>query len=166
MELSTYSISSTQRAEFEELAQKCKLESGYKWLSSSEIPSAIPEPLRSKMPSALLMWERTSSGCVYLVCNGMRLDKKDNALDQEPFGIVVHSSGASTSGIFIHHGDWRNRTTPITPGVRLVLDSTSLGNYFPLGEVPSGSSGPLSDLSETSHEGAFRTMLQILTSSA
>jgi hypothetical protein len=114
------------------------------------------------MTSALLMWERTSSGSIYLVCNGIRHDVKDNALDQEPFGIVVHSSGASPSGIFIHHGDWRRRTTPITPAVSQVLDSTSLGNYFPLGETPSGSSGPLADLSDTSHEGAFKTMLQKL----
>jgi hypothetical protein len=101
MQFSIYSITSTQRAEFEELAKKRKLESGYAWLSSSEIPSAIPASLRSKMISALLMWERTSSGCMYLVCNGIRLDEKDNALDQEPFGVVVHSSGASPTGILV-----------------------------------------------------------------
>jgi len=165
MQFSIYSITSTQQAEFEELANKRKLESGYAWLSSSEIPSAIPASLRSKMTSTLLMWERTSSGCMYLVCNGIRLDEKDNALDQEPFGVVVHSSGASPTGIFIHHGDWRNRTIPITPEVKQVLESTSLGNYFPLREVPSGPSGPLSDLSKTSHEGAFRTTVQKLTRS-
>ena len=120
MQSSIYSITSTQRAEFEELAKKRKLESGYVWLSSSEIPSAISASLRSKMTSALLIWEHTSSGCLYLVCNGTRLDEKDNALDQEPFGVVVHSSGANPSGIFIHHGDWRNRTTPITPEVKLM----------------------------------------------
>ena len=163
MEFSTHSISSTQRAEFEEIAKERELESGYKWLSSSEIPSAIPVSLRSKMTSALLMWERTSSGSVYLVCNGIRRDEKDNALDQEPFGIVVHSSGASRSGTFIHHGAWDDRTIDITPEVTQVLESTSIGNYFPLGEAPSGSSGPLSDLSGTSHEGAFRTVLKQLT---
>ena len=165
MEFSTHSISSTQRAEFEEIANERELESGYKWLSSSEIPSAIPVSLRSKMTSALLMWQRTSSGAVYLVCNGIRRDDKDNALDQEPFGIAVHSSGASPSGIFIHHGDWHDRTTPITLEVVQVIDSTSLGNYFPLGGVPAGSSGPLSDLEETSHEGAFRTVLKQLARS-
>ncbi len=166
MEFSTYSISSSQCSEFDEIAQECKLESGYKYLASSEIPSAIPESLRLKMVSALLMWERTTSGCVYLVCNGIRLDKKANALDQEPFGIVVRSTGPSTSGFFIHHGTWLHRTIDISPEVRQILDSTSVGNYFPLGEVPSAPSGPLSDLSETSHEGAFRETLRILMSSA
>jgi hypothetical protein len=165
MKISTYSISSSQGAEFEELSKKCKLEAGYKWLSSTEIPSAIPDSLRSKMQSALLMWERTTSGSIYLVCNGIRLDKPFNELDQEPFGIVVNSSGASTYGLFIHHGNWNNRTIPITPEVRQVLDSTSLGNYFPLGEVSSNSSGALSELRRTSHEGAFKAVLQILTSS-
>lgn len=165
MDFSTYSISSNQREELEKLVKDCLLESGYKWLSSSEIPSAIPLSLREKMPSALLMWEHTTSGCMYLVCNGIRLDERANAFDQEPFGIVIHSTGASTSGIFIHHGNWNNRSVPITPEAQLVLQSTSLGNYFPLDEVPANSSGSLSDLKKTSHEGAFNAMLKILMNS-
>lgn len=102
---------------------------------------------------------------MYLVCNGIRRDDNDNALDQELFGIVVHSSGASHRGIFIHHGNWCDRTTRITREVLRVLDSTSLGNYFPLGGAPAASSGPLSDLTQTSHEGAFRTVLQQLARS-
>ena len=165
MEYSTLSISSTQREEFEKLAKERELESGYKWLSTTELPSAIPVSLRSKLTSALLMWDRTSSGSVYLLCNGIRLDSKVNQLDQEPFGILVHSSGASHSGTFIHHGAWDGRTVDITPEVTQVLQSTSLGNYFPLGEVPSDSSGPLSDLSGTSHEGAFNSVVKALARS-
>jgi hypothetical protein len=111
------------------------------------------------------MWERTSSSSIFLIFNGIRLDQKDNALDQEPFGIVINSTGASTYGIFIHHGDWPNRTTPITSEVQKILESTSLGNYFPLNEVPQSSSGSLTDLQNTSHERAFnKTIDRLLVS--
>ena len=164
MEFSTFSLSSSHIEEFEQIAKECNATSGYKWLPSSRIPSAIPESLRKQMTSALLMWEPTSSGSVYLVVNGIRHDQKDNALDQEPFGIVVNATGASAYGIFAHHGNWPNRTTPITPEVQKILESTSLGNYFPLDEVPQSSSGPLTDLKNTSHEGAFRTIVNKLVS--
>ena len=164
MKFSIYPIRSSDIQEFEQVAKRCNSTSGYKWLSSSQIPSAIPESLReTNAYSALLMWERTSSGSVYLVFNGIRLDEKDNALDQEPFGIAVNSTGVNTNGIFIHHGDWHNRTTPITPEVQKILNSTSLGNYFPLGEVPQCSSGSLSDLRNTSHDRAFKNIMDKLS---
>ena len=159
MKLSVLSLTSSQQAEFEELSRNLGMESGYRWLSSSELPSTIPPTLRPKLSSALLMWERTSSDCTQIVCNGIRLEPKDNALDQEPFGVVVYSSGASTGGVFIHHGGWKGRTTPITSEVSQILASSSLGNYFPLGEVPSAGPGPLSDLSQTSHKDAFNAMI-------
>ena len=115
MKVTTLSLSSSQLEEFEQIAKQYTSTSGFKWLSSSEIPTAIPKSLRNKLKSAMLMWERTSSSSVFLVFNNMRFDQKDNSLDQQPFGIVVNSSGASTYGIFIDHGNWQNRTTPITP---------------------------------------------------
>ncbi|OGQ44919.1 MAG: hypothetical protein A2W63_04730 [Deltaproteobacteria bacterium RIFCSPLOWO2_02_44_9] len=163
MKVTTLSLSSSQLEEFEQIAKQYTSTSGFKWLSSSEIPTAIPKSLRNKLKSAMLMWERTSSSSVFLVFNNMRFDQKDNSLDQQPFGIVVNSSGASTYGIFIDHGNWQNRTTPITPEVLNILESTSLGNYFPLyEEVSKNSSGSLSDLKNTSHEGAFKEMINRL----
>ena len=155
MKFSTRSITSTQCLEFEQLAGSLHTTAGYRWLSRDSIPSAVPWTLRRKMPKALLMWERTSSGDTYLVCNGLRVDPKTNAIDQEPFGLVVRQSGASTGGMFIHHGAWRGRTTTLTPRLRAALESTSFGEFFPLAGVPSASSGPLSSLSHTPHSGAF-----------
>ncbi len=159
MNVSTRSITSTQRAEFEELARGPHTTAGYRWISRDQLPSAVPQTLRRKMPRALLMWERKASGDTYLVCNGLRVDPKVDAVDQEPFGLVVHSSGANTGGVFIHHGGWRGRTTPLTPELRTALESTCLADYFPLAGAPSTSSGPLSDLSRTQHAGAFAATL-------
>lgn len=159
-------ISTTQQAEFENLAANFKIKAGYKWLQPNAMPSAIPDSLRNKMTSALLMWEQTSSGAIYIICNGVRIDNKDNALDQEPFGIVVHSSGSASWGLFLHHGNWKNRTIKITSEITQILESTSLDKYFPLGEVPVSSSGPLNDLKNTSHAGAFRTVIKNIISSS
>lgn len=161
MKFSIHSITSTQQQEFEDLAAVFAGASGYCWLRQDEIPTAIPKSLRNKLQSALLMVEKTKSGCIHIVCNGLRPDPKVNEIDQEPFGIVVYSSGASTSGMFIHHGDWEERSIEITPELRHILESTSLQEYFPLGEVTSGSSGPLSDLSRTSHARAFKAIVAV-----
>jgi hypothetical protein len=163
MKFTTFSLSSSQLDEFEQIAKRYNSTSGFKWLPSSEIPKAIPEPLRNKLKSAMLMWERTSSSSVFLVFNNIRFDQKDNSLDQQPFGIVVNSSGASTYGIFIDHGNWQNRSIPITPEVISILESTSLGNYFPFREeVSQNSSGSLTDLKNTSHGSAFKEMISEL----
>ncbi len=106
------------------------------------------------------MWEQSTSGTIYLVLNGVRLDAKDNALDEEPFGIAVSSTGADTSGVFIHHGDWQGRTIPLSTTHSGLLASTSLGQYFPLSRVPNSSSGPITALAKTSHEGAFNRMMK------
>jgi hypothetical protein len=160
--LSPHGITAEQRAEFEALADELREPSGYRWLTPFEIPSAIPEKLRQSLTSALLMWEHTSTGAVFIVCNGIRLDSGPQELDQEPMGIAVHSSGASDTVLFLHHGAWAGRTVPITPEVRIVLASTSMGNFFPLGEVPSPSGGRLAELARTSHEGAFRSLVEHL----
>ena len=159
MKFSILSLTSTHQSEFETLSRSLDSSAGYRWLSKNDIPSRVPVSLRAKMPAALMMWERTSSGCTVIVCNGIRLDRPARALDQEPFGVAVYSSGASTAGVFVHHGSWRGRTTRITPEIQTILGSTVLANYFPLGGAPSKSSGPLSDLSGTPHEGAFRAVM-------
>jgi hypothetical protein len=156
---SPLSITAEQQAEFEALVDSFHRPAGFRWLDPSNIPSAVPESLRAKFVSGLLIWEQNSSGCTYIVCNGVRLDGRANALDQEPFALAVRPSGASTAVMFCHHGDWTNRTIEIAQETRAVLESTSLGNYFPLGEVPAMSSGPLSALAGTSHEGAFKRSL-------
>ena len=111
------------------------------------------------------MWEHTSSGAVYLVCNGIRPCTKHNALDQEPFGIVVHSTGSSERGIFVHHGNSKKRTVDLPVAVKNIFESTSFDKYYPLAEIPKSSSGILDELKNTSHEGAFRKVISTITRS-
>jgi hypothetical protein len=164
MKTSVLSLTSTQKSEFEKLANIFPYGSGYIKLPHEKLPTAIPKSLRKKMPIAVLMFEKTTDAHTYIVCNGIRHDKKANALDQEPFGVVVYSTGSSPSGVFIHHGKWARRSVPITPELQGNLTSTGLGDYFPLTDIPSASSGPISDLKRTSQEGAFKTMMAEITS--
>jgi hypothetical protein len=108
----------TQRAELERLTSNRAYSAGYCWLAKDQLPAAVPASLQSKLVSALLIWERTASGNTALICNGIRLDAKADALDQEPFGLMIYPSGASTGGIIAHHGDWPGRTIPLTSEVR------------------------------------------------
>lgn len=153
-------LSSDDQAEFEQIAKQLGTESGYRQLSTGDLPRAIPEGLRSKLTGAVMMWDKSTGGSVYLVVNGVRLDPGDHALDQEPFGVAVRPSGVDTSGVLIHHGDWDDRTVPLSTAHGNLLASTYLGQYFPFGDPPPSSSGPLSELTRTSHEGAFNRMMQ------
>lgn len=164
MKTSVLSLTSTQKSEFEGIANNFPYGAGYIRLTQDKLPSAIPESLRNKMPLAILMFEKTTDGRTYIVCNGIRYDEKTNALDQEPFGVAVYSTGSSPEGVFIHHGTWRRRSIPITQDIKGVLTSTGLGDYFPLTDIPTVSSGQLSELRKTSQEGAFNIMMNEITS--
>jgi len=50
--------------------------------------TCIEESLRKKMPLAVLMFEKTKDSNTYIVGNGIRHDKKANALDQEPYRAI------------------------------------------------------------------------------
>ncbi len=161
-------LTSTDLIEVEELAKDFwgTDEGGYRRVSKNEIPNIIPETLRKKLYGAMIMGQQTTDGKVCLVVNCIRPDWNDNAIDQNPFGIIVYTSGASTQGVYIQHGNWHERSIPLTAELKRIITSTSLGDYYPLKNEPHNSSGPLSDLSRTSHEGAFNTIINYLVTGA
>jgi len=138
--------------------------SGFIKTYRDHLPTVVPESLKQKIEVAMVMYDKTTAGNTFLVCNGVRFDEKASALDQEPFGVAVYSSGSSPNGYFIHHGEWTGRSVNITSEVGDILTSTGLVKYFPLADIPSQTSGPLSELRETSHEAAFKIMLSEIVS--
>ena len=72
----------------------------------------------------------TSTGGTYLVTSTLRVDTKDQAIDQEPFGLIVHSTGASPMGMFLHHGDWEGRTEYPPQRFRDEVSESGIGDYF------------------------------------
>ena len=95
------------------------------------------------------------------MCNAVRVDEKVGMLDHEPFAVSVLSSGASTGGIFVHHGDWEGRSEAAPTGFWDKVEESGIGDYF-LANPPSNSTGgALGDL-PTSHQNAFYRSVELL----
>jgi len=61
---------------------------------------------------------------------------------------------ASSSGVFVHHGEWQGRTQPAPPGFWEEVEHYGIGDYF-FARPPAGQpSGSLDEL-PAQHTGAF-----------
>ena len=92
----------------------------------------------------------TGSGATVALYNAYRVDTKAHALDQEPFVVVVHASGTSTAGHFIHHGDWEGRTTPFEIPGDLRGEVTAVTGVIGFGSAEVGDGATNQDLSSRS----------------
>ena len=135
-------LSPDQRAELESYAAASS--SGWYLTSQDSLPKAFAQSLRDKVDSALLIVSGTSSATTYLVFDALRVDKKAGLIDQEPFAVAVTGSGASSGGVFVHHGSWVSRSFAPPDGFWQIVQSSGVGNYFLAN--PGKTSGSLEDL--------------------
>ena len=105
-------------------------------MAGSELPSVFPSAYRAKMDSALAIGVPTSTGGTYLVFSARRIDRPAGAIDIDPFGLIVHSTGPSASGVYLHHGGWEGRTQLLPPFWQEVSRS-GVGSYY-LSQAPGG----------------------------
>ena len=140
----------------------------YKVLRKDEIPSCFSSILKQKCDHAVVMVSDVSTAkdfgapaaATVVVCNAQRVDPKEKAIDQEPFGIAVIGDEPAPSGLLLHHGDWNGRTVSDLPeGFWKYVESSGVGDYFPFQKFPGGACGPLDDLRKTSHGMAFREVV-------
>jgi len=151
---SWFTLSTTQCKEIETIGMR----SGWKRLSQESLPSILPSDLRKKVDTAVMIAAPTSTGGTYLVYNNLRVDHKAGAIDQHPFALIVHSTGPSASGMLIHHGKWKERTTNPPKAFWDHVNESGVGNYF-YTNPPSGlSSGTLDQLPEN-HREAFEHII-------
>src|SRR5260370_9172215 len=73
------------------------------------IPSQLPQYFSSDLLSKVDGGVMVHSGSVFMI-NLYRVDGK--VIDHHPFGFVVVTAGALSSGGYIQHGDWIGRTMP------------------------------------------------------
>lgn len=148
------SLTSGQR---EELSELCRA-SCWRVIPQIELPKVFPERLRAKIDSALLITAETSTGGTYQVVSALRVDSKDRQVDVEPFGLIVHSSGASPYGVFLHHGDWEGRSEPPPEDFWDDVLANGVGDYF-YARPPAGrNEGTLREL-PIRHRGAFEAVV-------
>ncbi len=101
----------------------------------------------------------TSSGGDYLIYSAHRVDRK--YIDIHPFGLIYHQTGPGPVGVFIDHGQWDGRTTPVPFDFAAHVVNIGTGSYF-MTHPPSGlRSGPLDQLPKE-HRGAFQTVTRWL----
>lgn len=145
---------SEQQAEFGRLAQT----PGWRIVSQSELPKVFPEVFRAEIDSALIIAAPTPTGGTYLVMSAVRVDLKAQALDQEPFGLIVHSTGAGSSGTFLHHGSWEGRTTQAPPQFWDEVSRSGIGDYFFAKPLSGLREGKLEQLSQ-GYRNAFEAVI-------
>lgn len=161
MEESWITLSPDERADLDRFLSG----PGWQVVSQSVLPVVFPGPLRDKVDSALVVNEPTSTGGRYLVVSALRPDPSDDAIDIEPFGLIVHSTGASSSGVFLHHGEWEGRSQSAPPDFWQGVQQHGVGDYF-LTKPPSGlMTGSLAE-SPLEHRGAFDAVVGALRNRA
>lgn len=124
-----------------------------------ELPTVFPNAFRAKIDSAVVMSAPTSTGGTYLAYSANRVDYKDRRIDIEPFGLIVHSSGPSSSGVFLHHGDWEGRTEPPPAEFWNVVADSGIGDYFHSNPPEGLREGTLDHLPR-GHRGAFDAVIR------
>lgn len=148
-------VTPEQQSELDHLSLPCP---GWRLLPGSELPSVFPDTFRKKIPSALLIGQQTSTGGTYLVVSANRVDLPASAIDIEPFGLIVHSSGPSPSGVFVHHGTWEGRTQYPPAAFWGEVSTSGIGEYFKALPPENLSEGALDQL-QKGHRKAFDAVI-------
>ena len=127
---------------------------GWRIVAQNDLPSVFPEDLKQKIGSAVVITAPTSTGGTYLAFSANRIDTKAKAIDIEPFGLIVSSTGVGSWGVFLHHGDWDSRTEIPPATFWDAVPQSGIGNYF-LSNPPTGrQKGSLGEL-PVGHRNAF-----------
>lgn len=121
---------------------------GWRLIPGHEAPSFLPQKLRVRTVELLSVAVPTSTGGIAVMFNLRRPDLKPREIDQQPFLVVVDSTGCRTAGVFIDHGDWEGRSSSFQLPQSFVGEVTSSGiaNYFRSQPPQASTRGPIGTL--------------------
>jgi hypothetical protein len=137
----------------------------YRIIRPSELPNIIPQALKAKADSVLVMASGMidGEGTAFWVANINRVDFKATAIDQQPFALAFVGGHAAGSACMTQHGDWPGRTTEPPIEFWNQIRASGLGHCFSFPELPLESSGQLSTLTLSSHKSAFEVSRNQIT---
>ena len=127
--------SSTQIDELSDLIAKGN---GFFHIGASEIPSIIPERLRKKWDSAVVVVPRSTEAGGAIAIIGHRIDKKAKMMDHDPFLMRVPTG----NGVLMHHALFAKRSVPL-PSDTSSLSTESYFKNSPTFGLSSGSTNQL-----------------------
>jgi hypothetical protein len=153
-----FNVQNEDRAKWEEICPAGE----YRILPSNVLSGVLPGALIDQYSSVFIMASGTESGNVYYMANGNRVDFPDNAVDQMPFGLAFVGDNAIASGCIIQHGDWGNRTIHPNNEFWQQVNASGISTFYPLSELPTESSGKITNLKIESQEDAFRNIVDAL----
>jgi hypothetical protein len=159
VKFSWVSIDDESRSEWEKL---CPI-GEYRVIQAEDVPPIVPAPLVEKGHSFLVMASGSPTGTAIYMVNTNRLDTKDRAIDQEPFGLAFVGNNPVYSGCFIHHGTWEGRTRSVPKGFIDGISSSTLDESYCVTSIPNEPAGKIEDLSVDSQQKAFQHLLDKLT---
>lgn len=158
MQYNWFNTRNEDRAKWESLCPPGE----YRVYPGTVLTGLLPEALISQYNSVFITASGTPSGNIYYMANGNRIDNRDNAIDQMPFGMGFVGDGPIPSGCLIQHGGWDDRTTyPPQEFWELVMVSGT-GSFYPLSEMPIANAGKVTDLRINSQHAAFGKLVDVL----
>lgn len=137
----------------------------YAWKPGTEAPDWVP--FKHKLVDMICLRSDTASG-FFFMADFRRLDRDPKSglwvLDQEPFLLAVlpTTSLSLPSGMYVHDGDWAERTQPIPTTVVSTFLGTPVASLYPLPGAPPRTYGPISELERSTWAEAFRIGLKRL----
>jgi hypothetical protein len=136
-------------------------ETGWSILSSTELSGILPDRYLAKLDSVIGVSCPTSSGGTCLMFNSLRVDTGTRLVDQDPLGVFVSSSGVSSRGVLIHHGDWDDRSWEASSRLWDDVEESGVGRYYQSNPPEGRHSGALAELPKGT-SGALDSVLQAL----
>lgn len=94
-----------QREEFQRIIPTV----GWRILLGSELPSVLPDGLRSKTRSILVFSQPTLTGGTHLIVSAKRVDSPAKTIEIEPLGLIVCPTATGPIGVFVYDGHWVGR---------------------------------------------------------
>lgn len=129
-------LGSTQVSELRDLAGRGN---GFFHIGASEIPSIIPEGLRGKSDSAVIVVSPTADAMAVVL---HRIDDKAGMMDHHPFLIRLSGLIAEGNGVLVNHAAFLGRSVPLPDDLNLLTTGNYYKNQPPFG-LSSGSTSQL-----------------------